>query len=627
MKIYNYMKTQYIIKTILAGCVSLCCLSTFAAQEATSKITNVMVYPQGAMVSRVANVNVKSGQSEVKIPLITPLLDKKSIQVGIKRGDVTLVSVDYDVEVPNSKQITKEANVLNKRAGILRDSIDMLQDKNSVLKKERELLLKSDNIGGDNGFTAATLQGIASYVRKDLNEIATLEYKNQKKIDQLQKELTDNEQKVNLLYDKQIEPKSFLKLTLNARMGTNCDINIQYFVRNASWMPFYETRISKADKHLHLIQKAYVSQGSKENWKDVKLSLSQNDPTVSNEKPELTKYIIPNGYQNYTRTFNKPFNENEYIKVLGIVRDKENPLKGVLISCGEDFKTESDENGYYEILVPINARVKYEFIGYQTFTTSAGGQNVAVRNVELGAYSKLSNTIESNLFMDYASQNKIQINKTKSQTSDMEANIPQMVIRNYISDIAGKNTIPDDAADHEIVVKDMSINAEYNYFAVPKISKDVYLVASIPDWKKLDLLDGKVKLYLNNMYMGESFINARQTEDTLHLSIGKDRDLAVDRKELKNYSSKNLTKTTDKTEKIWQITVKNNKAESVKITVEDQYPISTTDEVKVELTESSGAEIDPIEGKLTWKLTLKPGEKKELKFSYTIKSKIEVSVE
>ena len=103
--------------------------------------------------------------------------------------------------------------------------------------------------------------------------------------------------------------------------------------------------------------------------------------------------------------------------------------------------------------------------------------------------------------------------------------------------------------------------------------------------------------------------------------------MAVDRKELKNYSSKNLTKTTDKTEKIWQITVKNNKAESVKITVEDQYPISTTDEVKVELTESSGAEVDPIEGKLTWKLTLKPGEKKELKFSYTVKSKTEVFVE
>lgn len=153
----------------------LCCLSTFAAQEATSKITDVMVYPQGAMVSRVANVNVKPGQSEVRIPLITPLLDKKSIQVGIKRGDVTLVSVDYDVEVPNSKQITKEANTLNKRAGILRDSIDMLKEKNSVLRNERELILKSDNIGGENGFTATTLQGIASYVRKDLNEIASLE--------------------------------------------------------------------------------------------------------------------------------------------------------------------------------------------------------------------------------------------------------------------------------------------------------------------------------------------------------------------------------------------------------------------------------------------------------------------
>jgi len=171
------------------------------------------------------------------------------------------------------------------------------------------------------------------------------------------------------------------------------------------------------------------------------------------------------------------------------------------------------------------------------------------------------------------------------------------------------------------LVKDMSVDAEYNYYAVPKLSKDVYLVASIPNWKRLDLLDGTVKLFLNNMYMGESFINARQTEDTLNLSIGKDKDLAVDRKDMRTYSSKNLIKTSDKVEREWKITVKNNKTESVKVTVEDQFPVSTVDDIKVVLVDNGGAEVDEKEGKLTWKLNLKPGEKKELKFSYSVKSK------
>ena len=121
--------------------------------------------------------------------------------------------------------------------------------------------------------------------------------------------------------------------------------------------------------------------------------------------------------------------------------------------------------------------------------------------------------------------------------------------------------------------------------------------------------------------MGESFINARQVEDTLNLSIGKDRELAVDRKDLKTYSSKGLMKTSDKVEREWLITVKNNKSKPVKITVEDQFPISTSDDVKVVLIDNGGAEVDEKEGKLTWKLNLKPNEKKELKFSYSVKSK------
>ncbi|MBQ6560974.1 MAG: DUF4139 domain-containing protein, partial [Paludibacteraceae bacterium] len=56
-------------------------------------------------------------------------------------------------------------------------------------------------------------------------------------------------------------------------------------------------------------------------------------------------------------------------------------------------------------------------------------------------------------------------------------------------------------------------------------------------------------------------------------------------------------------------------------TVEDQFPVSTVDDIKVVLVDNGGAEVDEKEGKLTWKLNLKPGEKKELKFSYSVKSK------
>lgn len=610
------------IQNIIAGCLSLGITTITAAPvETQSKIKEVMVYTNGAMVKRTANVNTKSGVTEVKIPLLTPMLEQNSVQVGVKGGNVTLSSISYDVEVPGQKQIGKEVETLSKRASVLRDSIDILQSKSEVLDRERDLVLKSNNIGGDNGFTAPTLQGVAAYVRNDLNDIIKMQYDYQKRMKKYQDELTFNEQKMNLLYGKQMEPMSFLLVKLESSSASNCELEINYFVDNASWMPFYEARIAKNDTKLHLVQKAYVSQATKEKWDNVKLLLSQNDPSVSNEKPELGRYIVPSGTY-IGRSLNTIDYSNPYVKVMGVVRDWKGPLKGALITCDGDRKTESDENGYYELLVPVNADVTYSYSGYSNTYSNVRGKNVVVKNVRME--SNRSEVTESDVhqnFSNYIEQNRIMSVSQAVSGSDLESNIPQMVIRNTISKIGGKNTIPADGADHEIVVKDFSVDAEYNYYAVPKLSKDVYLVASIPNWKKLDLLDGNVKLFLNNMYMGESFINARQTEDTLNLSIGKDKELAVDRKDMRTYSSKNLIKTSDKVEREWMITVKNNKSVSVKVTVEDQFPVSTVDDIKVVLIDNGGAEVDETEGKLTWKLNLKPGEKKELKFSYSVKSK------
>jgi hypothetical protein len=458
-------------------------------------------------------------------------------------------------------------------------------------------------------------------VRNDLNDIITRQYDYQKRMKKYQEELTLNEQKMNLLYGKQMEPMSFLLVKLESSVASNCELEINYFVEDAAWMPFYEARIAKNDTKLHLVQKAYVSQATKEKWDNVKMKLSQNDPTVSNEKPELGRYIVPSGSY-IGRTVHTTDFSNPYVKIMGVVRDWKGPLKGALVTCGDDRKTESDENGYYELLVPINKSVSFSYSGYNSTSCTARGKNVMVRNVRMdNNSSKITESEVGSHYYNYIDQNRIKRVSQSVMSSDMESNIPQMAIRNSVADIEGKNNIPADGADHEVVVKDFSVDAEYNYYAVPKLSKDVYLVASIPNWKRLDLLDGAVKLFLNNMYMGESFINARQTEDTLNLSIGKDKELAVDRKDMRTYSSKNLIKTSDKVEREWLITVKNNKTESVKVTVEDQFPVSTVDDIKVVLVDNGGAEVDEKEGKLTWKLNLKPGEKKELKFSYSVKSK------
>ena len=49
------------------------------------------------------------------------------------------------------------------------------------------------------------------------------------------------------------------------------------------------------------------------------------------------------------------------------------------------------------------------------------------------------------------------------------------------------------------------------------------------------------------------------------------------------------------------------------------FPVSTTDEIEVELTNSKGAKVDKESGKLSWQINLRPGKTEEIHFQYEVK--------
>jgi hypothetical protein len=63
--------------------------------------------------------------------------------------------------------------------------------------------------------------------------------------------------------------------------------------------------------------------------------------------------------------------------------------------------------------------------------------------------------------------------------------------------------------------------------------------------------------------------------------------------------------------------VQNNKKQAINLVIEDQIPISQNGDIEVSTEELSGAQYDPQTGKLTWKVTLAPGEtvKKQIRFN------------
>ncbi|MES1226289.1 MAG: DUF4139 domain-containing protein, partial [Bacteroidota bacterium] len=139
------------------------------------------------------------------------------------------------------------------------------------------------------------------------------------------------------------------------------------------------------------------------------------------------------------------------------------------------------------------------------------------------------------------------------------------------------------------------------------------------DWEKLNLLPGDANIIFEGTYVGKSFIDPNSTSDTLNLTLGRDKRVVVKKEKLVDYSSVKFLGTNKLQKFTYEITVKNNKKDSIKMMLKDQYPLSTLKEIEVELTDNGGAADNKDIGVLTWKLELAPGESRKIRFAYNVK--------
>lgn len=211
----------------------------------------------------------------------------------------------------------------------------------------------------------------------------------------------------------------------------------------------------------------------------------------------------------------------------------------------------------------------------------------------------------------------------KSRNADMAAAAPVVntVTRAVATDyeIQERYTIKGKQGKQIVEIQVVDVPADYEHRAVPKLDKSVFLTASISDWESYGFMDGPMNLYLEGKYTGESFLNSQSTNDTLLLSLGRDKSVVVERDQIKDFKSKKFfgSKTTDSYG--YKITARNKKSTPIHLIVEDQIPISQNEAIEVELLEKSKAKYDKETGFLTWEMDLKAGDKKDFDFKYAIK--------
>jgi uncharacterized protein (TIGR02231 family) len=542
--------------------------SSLLAQDtarAEAKLSTATVYfGYGAELTHHAIIRVNTGTKQIVINQLSTNIDINSLQISVPEN-VALLSQRFLVFTPALPNIQ---NPLLKK---LHDSIRLYQKEQARNKNKAEIEYETmdktnkliEMTMKDNGNKTISSEEAIKLINANtlkIEKAKTVLFNLKEEYDFLNEKIALLQTRINETDNrpaKAVKQYGQLILQVICNNMEEIPVSLSYFTNNAGFTPLYDVRVNSKSNEIKLVYKAAITQSTGIDWKQVKLTLSTSNPGWGGVSPTLTPW--------YLQMYVKPLYDNLKAPV------SNNYFQNNMQSFVTDDKSLKEE-----VVVTGNGMAKKQRM-----------QVASVQTVQPSTVQQYTTLLESQL------------------NTNFEIDLPY--------------NIESDGEVHSVTIKEEKINATLKNYAVPKLDRDAYLLAEIADWQKLDLLPGVANIIMDNTYIGKSVIDPNSTADTLNLSLGKDKRVAIKRTVVKDYTSTKTSGISTKQLFTYELTVKNNKITTVDLLLKDQYPISTTKEIEIKLEDANDAMINVESGILTWKITLKPGESKKLRFSYSVK--------
>jgi len=634
--------------------------------EVKSAVSAVNVFFEGARVTRSVRINLEGGRHLLSVRGLPPDIDPELIKVKCPFGS-KILSVAHAVKKPSRRSVETELNRLNEHKIDLEDQVDLLRSQKEVYEMEKRILMANIELKKSAGstFTEGVKQA-ADFYRERLSELARLSHEQTQAIRVLQDSIKAMNASTNRLLTGLEIPKSHLLLLIEAEQSIGGDLLIEYFTMGAGWEPLYDFRFESIDEPLRLVYNANVYQSSGEDWKEVKLTLTEGLPKQKAVLPKFERYYLdqkPRRSSVSSRT--------EYQRGAGSIRgtliDAETgePLPFVNLVLMQENRmimgVATDFDGKYSIKpVPSgNYDVEVSYVGYNpkkvegvnvsddriTFLDLELESGVKLEEFAVIEYSKplidkdggaSGGTIRREDIRSMPGRNvRGALPRAAATTSYYidgvkvrgAAHAPSIYVDESISissprityTIPHSYTVPSNGNDRLLTIKTEKVEVEFLYRAIPRLDTDVYLLARINDWGKLNLLSGKSTIYFQGAYSGESMIESQNLSDTLEIALGRDENILLERRLDTERSAEAAFGSKVKRELHWEIKVRNKKAHPIRLELIDQIPLSTSDKIEVELLYAENAEIEVKTGKLRWELELKADSSRKVAFAYELK--------
>lgn len=547
---------------LLAGMLITTLLNAQDTTKADAEITHATVYfGYGAELTHQSKVKVSSSTKFIVISHLSTAVDINSLQISCPE-DVALLSHRYSVFYPVKPEIVKGEKIER-----LEDSIELVQKEiartNNLIGIEQEILTRTGNLiettistSGNKTITSDEVLKLVEHYTARIEKSKTNIFNYQQSITRMNKLIEDIRKRIRLFGSVVPQPeKPYGQVILQIMSTKTGEIPVS--------LSYYTNNAGWTPVY-------DIRVNSKTN--KVKLVYKASLTQTSGIDWKKTKLTLSTGTPNFGVVAPQLSPWQLQLYVPGLYTDLQRRA-AVGNAARNKIQSMTEDNKMAEVVV-----------------TDAYGQY---------RQEKQDKTIDPSTLQQYTTLNEGQLN------TNFEIDLPY--------------DIESDGQLHSVAIKDQEIQCTLKNYAVPRLDKDAYLLAEVADWQNLDLLPGDANIIMDETYIGKSVIDPNSTADTLNLSLGKDKRVAVKRSLVKELSSLKTTGSTSRQVFTYEIIVKNNKLTDVNMILKDQYPLSTIKEVEVKLEESGEAAVNAETGVLTWKMSLKPGESRKVRFTYSVK--------
>lgn len=185
--------------------------------------------------------------------------------------------------------------------------------------------------------------------------------------------------------------------------------------------------------------------------------------------------------------------------------------------------------------------------------------------------------------------------------------------------VSGGVDIPGDGTPHKTVLGQYDLPPQLDFLAIPRHTDAVYRRAKLVNSTGAPLLTGAVNLYVEDEYIGQNRLDYTATGAEIELVLGVEERVTVKRELVRREVDKRLLRDIRQVVYGYEILLENLMKSPARVTVEDQYPISRHDQIKVRLDVAAPEPQEQSELHiLKWQLDLAPAEKKKIRYEYQV---------